>query len=424
MTEQPPERDQPVTDADHPAHVRTRPLARQARAPRVRPLQVLVAWLGAFAGIGLVVLLVELFPGMQLLLIGSFGASSVLLFAAPRAPFSQPRNLIGGHMISAIVGVACFRYLPDLLFIQASMAVATAIALMQVTRTLHPPGRFVEVFVDAPITVCQERDPKGLYAKARAGIIKEFTGISDPYEPPPNPEITVNSSTQTLEESTSIVLRRLEELSGLSLEVADRSRLMADLEAQLALAGQEAESARARAEEACVLAEVAELGDKLKDLQEALSGVQTELEEISLGIPNIPHESVPGGRSHERSILAWIAPITRACSDASCSAWNCAANSASRASRSARALASAALRLRSFSAFSLAAFSAAAFSLAAFSAAAFAASSSSSAKSTRGPQVTTANSIETLSLTRMLGIRDSPGAAAPVSWITSKIRLW
>jgi CBS-domain-containing membrane protein len=140
MTEQPPERDQPVTDADHPAHVRTRPLARQARAPRVRPLQVLVAWLGAFAGIGLVVLLVELFPGMQLLLIGSFGASAVLLFAAPRAPFSQPRNLIGGHMISAIVGVACFRYLPDLLFIQASMAVATAIALMMLTRTVHPPG--------------------------------------------------------------------------------------------------------------------------------------------------------------------------------------------------------------------------------------------------------------------------------------------
>ena len=136
MPEQPPERDRPVADTDDPVHVRTPPPARHARAA----LQVLVAWVGAFAGIGLVVLLVELFPGMQLLLIGSFGASAVLLFAAPRAPFSQPRNLIGGHMISAIVGVACFRYLPDLLFIQASAAVATAISLMMLTRTVHPPG--------------------------------------------------------------------------------------------------------------------------------------------------------------------------------------------------------------------------------------------------------------------------------------------
>ena len=140
MPDQQPERDRAVADADHLVDVRTRPLARHARAARMRPLQALVAWVGAFAGIGLVVLLVELFPGMQLLVIGSFGASAVLLFAAPRAPFSQPRNLIGGHMISAIVGVACFRYLPDLLFIQASAAVATAIALMMLTRTVHPPG--------------------------------------------------------------------------------------------------------------------------------------------------------------------------------------------------------------------------------------------------------------------------------------------
>lgn len=140
MTERRPEGDQPAADADHPAHVRTRPLARHARPPRIRPLQVLVAWLGAFAGIGLTALLVELFPNMQLLIVGSFGASAVLLFAAPRAPFSQPRNLIGGHVISAIVGVACFRYLPDLLFIQESAAVATAIALMMLTRTVHPPG--------------------------------------------------------------------------------------------------------------------------------------------------------------------------------------------------------------------------------------------------------------------------------------------
>ena len=140
MTERRPDREQPGADADHPAHARIPALARYASALRIRPLQVLAAWLGAFAGIAAVVLLVELFPGLQLLVIGSFGASAVLLFAAPRAPFSQPRNLLGGHLISAVVGVACFRYLPDLLFIQASAAVATAIALMMLTRTVHPPG--------------------------------------------------------------------------------------------------------------------------------------------------------------------------------------------------------------------------------------------------------------------------------------------
>ncbi len=113
---------------------------RHGWAPRTRPLLILGAWLGAFVGIGAVVLLVELFPDMQLLVIGSFGASAVLLFAAPRAPFSQPRNLIGGHLVSALIGVACARLLPDLLLVQEAAAVATAIALMMLTRTVHPPG--------------------------------------------------------------------------------------------------------------------------------------------------------------------------------------------------------------------------------------------------------------------------------------------
>lgn len=140
MTEGPPPDDNEVPDARYPAHVRTRPLPRHARSPRIRPLQILAAWLGAFAGIAALVLLVELFPKIQLLVIGSFGASAVLLFAAPGAPFSQPRNLIGGHVVSAIVGVACYRYLPDLLVVQEATAVATAIVLMMATRTVHPPG--------------------------------------------------------------------------------------------------------------------------------------------------------------------------------------------------------------------------------------------------------------------------------------------
>ena len=117
-----------------------RPIGRRGDESRVAFTEVLVAWLGAFAGIGLLATLVGVFPDMQLLVIGSFGASAVLLYAAPRAPLAQPRNLIGGHLLSAVVGVACFKYLPDTLMLQASAAVATAIALMMLTHTVHPPG--------------------------------------------------------------------------------------------------------------------------------------------------------------------------------------------------------------------------------------------------------------------------------------------
>lgn len=140
MTERRPADEQPVPDVKHPAHARTRPLARHARRQRVPPAAILVAWLGAFVGIGCIAFVVDLLPTLQLLVIGSFGASAVLLYGAPRAPFSQPRNLIGGHLISAAVGVACYRYLPDVLILQEAAAVATAIALMMATHTIHPPG--------------------------------------------------------------------------------------------------------------------------------------------------------------------------------------------------------------------------------------------------------------------------------------------
>ena len=76
-------------------------------------------WIGAFFGIGLVAAL----PTLNLLIVGSFGASAVLLYGAPRAPFSQPRNLVGGHLISAAIGVACYRYLPDIPMLQQAIAV-------------------------------------------------------------------------------------------------------------------------------------------------------------------------------------------------------------------------------------------------------------------------------------------------------------
>jgi adenylylsulfate kinase len=71
---------------------------------------------------------------------------------------------------------------------------------------------FVEVYADAPIEVCEQRDVKGLYAKARAGEIKGFTGVDDPYEPPAGPEVTCYTDKETVEESAQKVIDRLVEL--------------------------------------------------------------------------------------------------------------------------------------------------------------------------------------------------------------------
>ncbi len=78
-------------------------------------------------------------------------------------------------------------------------------------RELIAEGRFVEVFVDCPLEVCEERDTKGLYKKARAGEIKEFTGISAPYEPPLDAEVKVNTAELSIEESAHAVVASLVE---------------------------------------------------------------------------------------------------------------------------------------------------------------------------------------------------------------------
>lgn len=77
-------------------------------------------------------------------------------------------------------------------------------------RELVADGEFVEVFVDAPLEVCEERDVKGLYKKAREGVIKGFTGIDDPYEAPLNAEITIDTSKLSLEEGVNVILQYLE----------------------------------------------------------------------------------------------------------------------------------------------------------------------------------------------------------------------
>ncbi|PZO33952.1 MAG: adenylyl-sulfate kinase [Leptolyngbya sp.] len=77
-------------------------------------------------------------------------------------------------------------------------------------------GDFVEVFVDAPLAVCEDRDVKGLYKKARAGEIKQFTGIDDPYEAPLNPEVHCHTDHQSIEESVDQILAKLEALGYLA----------------------------------------------------------------------------------------------------------------------------------------------------------------------------------------------------------------
>ena len=75
-----------------------------------------------------------------LMIIGSFGASAVLIYGVVRSPLAQPRNFIGGHLVSAIIGVTCYKLFPSQLWLSSSLAVATSIAAMHATRTLHPPG--------------------------------------------------------------------------------------------------------------------------------------------------------------------------------------------------------------------------------------------------------------------------------------------
>lgn len=109
---------------------------------RVSGVEIWWSWLGAFLGITAVAWLhYQVLAERDLLLIvGSFGASAVLIYGAIASPLAQPRNLLGGHVLSALVGVACYQLLQPHLWLAAAAAVATAIALMHLTKTLHPPG--------------------------------------------------------------------------------------------------------------------------------------------------------------------------------------------------------------------------------------------------------------------------------------------
>jgi sulfate adenylyltransferase len=76
-------------------------------------------------------------------------------------------------------------------------------------ETIGEVGGFLEIYLSTPLEVCEQRDPKGLYARARAGLIKGFTGIDDPYEPPDSPEIEIDTSRVSIDEAVGIIVERL-----------------------------------------------------------------------------------------------------------------------------------------------------------------------------------------------------------------------
>src|SRR5262249_52820987 len=115
-------------------------------------------------------------------------------------------------------------FLCELLSRNGVIAIAAAISPYRAVRdeVRARIANFVEVYVESPIPVLAERDVKGLYKRALAGEIGQFTGISEPYEPPLSPEVTVNSSRETPEESADRIWATLEHLGLISF---DRSAL-------------------------------------------------------------------------------------------------------------------------------------------------------------------------------------------------------
>ena len=79
----------------------------------------------------------------------------------------------------------------------------------QMVRDMVAPGEFVEVFVDTPLSVAEERDVKGLYAKARSGQLKNFTGIDSPYEAPETPEIHIDTTTMSIDDAAEQIVKQL-----------------------------------------------------------------------------------------------------------------------------------------------------------------------------------------------------------------------
>jgi adenylylsulfate kinase len=104
------------------------------------------------------------------------------------------------------------------LFVDAGLIVLTAFispfrADRENVRTLLPDGAFLEIYVSCPLEICEARDPKGLYQKARQGLIPDFTGITSPYEEPLNPELVIDSASQPVSDCIQAILDLLKRRS-------------------------------------------------------------------------------------------------------------------------------------------------------------------------------------------------------------------
>ncbi|WP_041277700.1 HPP family protein [Desulfotalea psychrophila] len=110
--------------------------------PMVSPFVTLWSCVGAFLGIAAVSYInYNILENTDfVMIIGSFGASAVLIYGAIKSPLAQPRNFIGGHVISAIIGVSCYKMFPSEMWLASSLAVSMAIGAMHISKTLHPPG--------------------------------------------------------------------------------------------------------------------------------------------------------------------------------------------------------------------------------------------------------------------------------------------
>lgn len=115
----------------------------EAPPSSVRLSHVIWSGIGAFLGIYLISVLNQyMFMNAldSIFLVGSFGASAVLIYGVPQAELSQPRNLIGGHIVSASIGITVYQYVPLETSLLSALAVSLSLVVMHVTRTLHPPG--------------------------------------------------------------------------------------------------------------------------------------------------------------------------------------------------------------------------------------------------------------------------------------------
>lgn len=138
--------------------------------PMVSFSEIVLSLIGAFLGMSIVSYInYNLIDNTDfIMLIGSFGASAVLIYGAIKSPLAQPRNFVGGHVISAIIGVTCYKMFPSQMWLASSLAVAVAIAVMHATKTLHPPGGATALI--AVIGSSKIHDLGYLYAVIPVGI--------------------------------------------------------------------------------------------------------------------------------------------------------------------------------------------------------------------------------------------------------------